>query len=63
MEIYCLWRRFTLRVRDITSVGSDFLGYLKIGTSSCHWRFFYFMRGAYDFHDAVNVILKRRDRK
>ena len=63
MEIYCLWRHFTLRVRDITSVGSDFLGYLKIGTSSYHWRSFYFMRGAYDFHDAVNVILKWRDRK
>ena len=63
MEIYCLWRHFTLRVRDITSVGSGFLGYLKNGISSCHWRPFYFMRGAYYFHDAVNVILKWRDRK
>ena len=63
MEIYYLWRHFTLRVRDITSVGSGFLGYLKNGISSYHWRSFYFMRGAYDFHDAVNVILKWRDRK
>ena len=63
MEIYCLWRHFTLRVRDITSVGSGFPGYLKIGTSSYHCGSSYFMRGAYDFHDAVNVILKWRDRK
>lgn len=46
VEIYYLWHHFTLRIRDITSVGSGFLGYLKIGTSSYHWRIFIYMSGA-----------------
>lgn len=63
VEIYYLWRHFTLRIRDITSVGSGFLGYLKIGTSSYHWRFFLFMSGTYLFYDTLNNVLEERDRK
>lgn len=63
VEIYYLWHHFTLRVRDITSAGSGFLGYLKIGTSSYHWRFFLFMSRVYPFHNALNDVLEKRDRK
>ena len=63
VEIFYFFSHYTLRIRDVTSVGSGFLGYLKIGTSSHHWRFFLFMSGAYLFHDALNNVLEERDRK
>lgn len=63
VEIFYFFSHYTLRIRDVTSVGSGFLGYLKIGTSSYHWRFFLFMSGAYLFHDTLNNVLEERDRK
>ena len=63
VEIFYFFSRYTLRIRDITSVGSGFLGYLKIGTSSYHWRFFLFMSGACPFHETLNGVLEKRDSK
>lgn len=63
VEIFYFFSHYTLRIRDITSAGSGFLGYLKIGTSSYHWRFFLFMSRAYPFHNALNDVLEERDSK